>query len=80
MPDAKLWILSDGYMKQRLMQSSETIRNVTFYGWVENIYEYLSKADIFVLSSKREGFGLALVEAMSQGLPVVATDTHFGTC
>lgn len=47
---------------------------VTFCGYVENVAGFLEAADIFLIPSLWEGFGLAAVEAMNAGLPVVASD------
>ena len=45
-----------------------------FTGQTDRVPEYLRIMDIFVLPSYREGFPRSIVEAMSTGLPVVATD------
>jgi glycosyltransferase involved in cell wall biosynthesis len=79
--NVKLWIISDGHdinNLKKLVTLNKLNTKVRFFGWVKNIYSYINKSKIFVLSSKREGFGYVLIEAMSQGLPVISTDTPFG--
>jgi glycosyltransferase involved in cell wall biosynthesis len=43
-------------------------------GFVDNIYEYYKAMDIFIISSRSEGFSLALLEAAASGLPIIASD------
>ncbi|MGY1664383.1 glycosyltransferase [Geodermatophilus sp. SYSU D00696] len=47
---------------------------VTFPGWVSDVRGFLAGLDLFVLSSRVEALPLALLEAMAEGLPCVATD------
>ncbi|WP_434565627.1 glycosyltransferase [Vibrio chagasii] len=46
---------------------------VTFLGLVSNVPEFLSKLHIYIQSSKIEGFGLAVVEAMASRVPVLGS-------
>jgi len=52
--------------------------SVTLPGIYEDVTMAYSQASIFCLSSRYEGFGLVLIEAMAFGLPIVSTDCETG--
>lgn len=51
-------------------------RRVTWLGFQDRVGPFIAAADVVVLPSKREGFGMSLAEASAMGRPVVATDTR----
>lgn len=80
-PRAQLLLLGDGEEKEKLKlltRSLDMEKDIVFLGWRKNVYPYIKRSSIFVLSSHYEGFSYVILEAMSIGLPVVATDTPFG--
>ena len=79
-PNYKLQIVGGGDSSFLAKLSNELgISNkVEFIGEVSDIQNYMQKASIFVLTSRWEGLPMALIESMSQGLPVVAYDCFSG--
>lgn len=61
-------------MYRKLIKEYKLEGRVTIHPFTCDIQSYYSDAQIYVLSSRWEGFGLVLVEAMAHGLPVVSSD------
>lgn len=73
---ARLVLVGDGPDRseaERLCRDLKVEDYVTFLGKQSALPEILSSADIFLLPSQQESFGLSALEAMSCGVPVVAT-------
>ena len=74
--NAKLLIVGDGHLKQHLVSHSSHLgvaNKIIWFGRVENIPAVIRTLDIFALTSLYEGFGLVLLEAMAEGIPIVAS-------
>jgi glycosyltransferase involved in cell wall biosynthesis len=75
LPDVELLLVGDGPRRQHLQGLAARIDSgVRFLGSRQDVPELLASADVFVLSTHTEGFGIALIEAMAAGLPVIASD------
>ncbi len=74
-PEAGLIIVGSGPEEWRLKRTvvDMGLKNVIFVPWAEDVVSYYKGADVFLLPSLYEGWGLTVVEAMAAGLPVIAT-------
>jgi glycosyltransferase involved in cell wall biosynthesis len=78
-PEARLVVIGDGPKKQAWAQHAQQLGvedRVELRGFVEHgdKYKLLAASDVLASTSEHEGFGLVFLEAMDQGLPVVAYD------
>lgn len=77
----RLLILGEGRERvalQSLAQALGISERVSLLGHVANPYAYMARCQVLVLSSRWEGFGNVIAEALAVGLPVVATDCPSG--
>ena len=73
---ARLCILGQGELEGQLRQliaARGLTDSVRLAGFQSNPWKYIARADVFLLTSRYEGFGNVLIEAMACGVPVVAT-------
>lgn len=80
-PDWQLLILGEGELRKELENLRDSLgltKKVILAGIIKNPFPILKNSKLFVLSSRFEGFGNVLVEAMACGLPVISTDCQSG--
>ncbi|OUM93292.1 MAG: glycosyltransferase family 4 protein [Caldibacillus debilis] len=80
-PDWIIKIFGKGRDKsflEELIHETETYNNIFILPPTPNIEEEFARSSIFALSSRYEGFGMVLVEAMAVGLPIVSFDCPEG--
>ncbi|MFM7104757.1 MAG: N-acetyl-alpha-D-glucosaminyl L-malate synthase BshA [Flavobacteriales bacterium] len=76
--NCKLIMIGDGPERSRaesLCREKGIQCDVNFTGNVRNPLEWLPAGDLFILPSESESFGLAALEAMAAGMPVISTNT-----
>ncbi len=72
-----LYLLGDGVERENLeliAQIEGIEKYVHFTGYVKNPYPLLKEMDLFVCSSRSEGYSLALAEALTLGIPAISTN------
>lgn len=75
--DAHLWIVGEGSQADALyslVKEMDMKNHVTFTGFMKNPYSLMSQMNLFVCSSRAEGFSLVIAEALLLGLPVVSVN------
>lgn len=73
----KLILIGDGLLReevQSLVKQNNLQSRIIFAGNVNNVNEYLSALDVFLMPSKFEGLPFALVEAQASGLPCIISN------
>lgn len=77
--DCRLVLIGDGPERsriERMVWDMSLSEHVCFLGKQESFVQVLQQADLFLLPSASESFGLAALEAMSCGVPVIASNVH----
>ncbi len=73
----KLLLAGNGPLEQKIRAKANKLQLddcILFLGFIDDIYSFMHSIDIFLLSSRWEGFGFVLAEAMAASKPIVAFD------
>lgn len=76
LPESVFHIYGDGEERESLLAyiSNANVGNVVLHGEVQDVSEHIKDAAIYLSTSRWEGLPLAVLEAMSLGIPAVASD------
>jgi len=77
MKDIKLALVGDGALKVKLRDLAKTegiSRNIIFCGWQRDVYEFINKSKVFIMTSEGDGLPMAMIESLSCGLPCIMPD------
>jgi glycosyltransferase involved in cell wall biosynthesis len=77
--DGRLIIGGDGPERNQLQALAAhpmLTQKIEFAGWIDEIADFLSRGDVFVLPSLDEPFGIVVLEAMASGKPIITTRTQ----
>lgn len=72
LPQVRFVLAGEGPLREQLQRSAPA--NVKFPGFVTDAAAFFGKLDAFVMPSRSEAWGLAAIEAMAHGAPVIASD------
>ena len=77
----KLLIVGDGPDRNKIEEKIKLLnleKKILLLGSQDNVDKYYKNATLFVLSTKSEGLGMVIIEAMGNGCPVISTDAPYG--
>lgn len=77
LPELKVIMIGDGELREEVKKqigAKGLNKNITMTGFQKNPYKYLNQARLLLMPSSWEGYGLAAVEALALGKPVVCSD------
>jgi glycosyltransferase involved in cell wall biosynthesis len=72
-PECLFVFFGRGEDEEVLKSESESVGNIVWAGFKENINDYLPGLDIFVFPSRNEGLGSVLLDVMNAGVPIIAS-------
>lgn len=73
----RLWIIGEGHLRdslQKQITDNSVEEFITLIGFKENVYPYLASSDLYICSSRNEGYSLTVAEALVLGIPVISTN------
>ncbi|BCK00819.1 glycosyltransferase [Anaerocolumna chitinilytica] len=73
----RIYVLGKGKEQKKIelfLKDNGLSKTFIFVGYKDNPYKYVSKCDLYVCASKKEGFSTAVTEAMIIGIPVITTN------
>lgn len=76
-PKVGFIIIGDGRERTSLEAQAQRLKitqNVVFEGWNNDPISYMKTADVFLVNSTFEGYGMTIIEAVTSGCPVITTD------
>ena len=71
-------LAGSGPLQEHIMDKARSLGledDILFTGYASNVKDLLKASDIFIAHSSSEAFGIAILEAMASGLPVITTDS-----
>lgn len=80
-PNLSLWVLGIGELESELRRMAKDLNledNIRFLGYKSNVLEYMEAADVVLIPSIAEGFGVVFLEAINTLKPIAAFDVPAG--